>query len=63
MVPGVPLEDGTNPKADWYVWGDDDHRWSEARIIFVDTESVQLDLGPASGGSTTGTASSTTSPT
>jgi len=27
-----------NPKADWYVWGDDDQRWSEARIIFVDTE-------------------------
>jgi maltose alpha-D-glucosyltransferase / alpha-amylase len=28
----------TNPKADWYVWNDDDTRWSEARIIFVDTE-------------------------
>jgi maltose alpha-D-glucosyltransferase/alpha-amylase len=27
-----------NPKADWYVWNDDDHRWSEARIIFTDTE-------------------------
>ncbi len=27
-----------NPKADWYVWSDDDQRWSEARIIFVDTE-------------------------
>ncbi|MDQ4148883.1 MAG: alpha-amylase family glycosyl hydrolase, partial [Actinomycetota bacterium] len=27
-----------NPKADWYVWGDDDQRWSEARIIFLDTE-------------------------
>ncbi|HVF11509.1 MAG TPA: maltose alpha-D-glucosyltransferase [Actinomycetota bacterium] len=27
-----------NPKADWYVWHDDDQRWSEARIIFVDTE-------------------------
>ncbi|HEX2258353.1 MAG TPA: maltose alpha-D-glucosyltransferase [Actinomycetota bacterium] len=27
-----------NPKADWYVWGDDDSRWSEARIIFLDTE-------------------------
>jgi maltose alpha-D-glucosyltransferase/alpha-amylase len=27
-----------NDKADWYVWGDDEHRWSEARIIFVDTE-------------------------
>ncbi|MGH9179062.1 MAG: alpha-amylase family glycosyl hydrolase, partial [Acidimicrobiales bacterium] len=31
-------QDQTNPKADWYVWSDDDHRWSEARIIFVDTE-------------------------
>jgi maltose alpha-D-glucosyltransferase/alpha-amylase len=31
-------QDRTNPKADWYVWNDEDHRWSEARIIFVDTE-------------------------
>jgi maltose alpha-D-glucosyltransferase / alpha-amylase len=31
-------QDRTNPKADWYVWNDDDVRWSEARIIFVDTE-------------------------
>ncbi|MFN8016501.1 MAG: maltose alpha-D-glucosyltransferase [Acidimicrobiales bacterium] len=28
----------TNPKADWYVWDDDPERWSEARVIFVDTE-------------------------
>ena len=28
----------TNPKADWYVWDDTDHRWPEARIIFVDSE-------------------------
>ncbi len=27
-----------NPKADWYVWGDDPTRWSEARVIFIDTE-------------------------
>ena len=27
-----------NPKADWYVWNDDADRWSEARVIFVDTE-------------------------
>ncbi len=27
-----------NAKADWYVWHDDDKRWSEARIIFTDTE-------------------------
>jgi maltose alpha-D-glucosyltransferase/alpha-amylase len=31
--------DRTNPKADWYMWGDDDSRWSEARIIFHDTEA------------------------
>ena len=31
-------QDRTNPKNDWYVWGDDDQRWSEARVIFVDTE-------------------------
>jgi maltose alpha-D-glucosyltransferase/alpha-amylase len=30
--------DRTNPKADWYVWGDDSERWSEARVIFVDSE-------------------------
>ncbi|MEZ5203725.1 MAG: maltose alpha-D-glucosyltransferase [Acidimicrobiales bacterium] len=28
----------TNDKADWYVWNDDNERWSDARIIFVDTE-------------------------
>ncbi|MEA2932768.1 MAG: maltose alpha-D-glucosyltransferase / alpha-amylase [Actinomycetota bacterium] len=31
-------QDKTNPKADWYVWNDDDQRFPEARIIFVDTE-------------------------
>ncbi|HSS11877.1 MAG TPA: maltose alpha-D-glucosyltransferase [Acidimicrobiales bacterium] len=31
-------QDRTNPKADWYVWSDDDQRWPEARVIFVDTE-------------------------
>ena len=31
--------DKTNPKADWYVWHDDDHRWNEARIIFIDSEA------------------------
>ena len=28
-----------SPKRDWYVWADHDERWSEARIIFLDTES------------------------
>jgi maltose alpha-D-glucosyltransferase/alpha-amylase len=30
--------DRTNPKADWYVWSDDDSGYPEARVIFVDTE-------------------------
>ncbi len=28
-----------NPKADWYVWNDDDARWPEARVVFVDVET------------------------
>ena len=31
-------QDRTNPKADWYVWSDDDSGYRDARIIFVDTE-------------------------
>ena len=31
-------QDRTNPKADWYVWSDDDTRYPDARVIFVDTE-------------------------
>ena len=27
-----------NPKSDWYVWNDDDQRWPEARIVFIDVE-------------------------
>jgi len=27
-----------NPRADWYVWSDDDKQYSDARIIFTDTE-------------------------
>ena len=27
-----------NPKADWFVWSDDDQKWPDARVIFVDTE-------------------------
>ncbi len=29
----------TNAKADWYVWNDDDQRWPEARVVFVDVET------------------------
>jgi maltose alpha-D-glucosyltransferase / alpha-amylase len=27
-----------NPRADWYVWSDDDKQFADARIIFTDTE-------------------------
>jgi maltose alpha-D-glucosyltransferase/alpha-amylase len=27
-----------NPKADWYVWSDDDRRYADAPIIFLDAE-------------------------
>jgi maltose alpha-D-glucosyltransferase/alpha-amylase len=27
-----------NPRRDWYVWSDDPHKYSDARIIFTDTE-------------------------
>jgi len=39
-------QDRTNPKADWYVWGDDDQRWSEARVIFSDTERSNWSWDP-----------------
>jgi maltose alpha-D-glucosyltransferase / alpha-amylase len=29
-----------SPKRDWYVWADDDRRYSEARIIFLDSEKT-----------------------
>jgi maltose alpha-D-glucosyltransferase/alpha-amylase len=41
--------DRTNPKADWYVWSDDDQRWPEARIIFVDTEKSNWTHDPVRG--------------
>ena len=28
-----------NPKRDWYVWSDSPERYSDARIIFIDTET------------------------
>ncbi|MGH9301318.1 MAG: maltose alpha-D-glucosyltransferase [Acidimicrobiales bacterium] len=31
-------QDRINDKADWYTWSDDDQRWPEPRVIFVDTE-------------------------
>lgn len=31
-------QDRTNPKADWYVWSDDDTQWDDIRVIFCDSE-------------------------
>jgi maltose alpha-D-glucosyltransferase/alpha-amylase len=42
-------QDRTNPKADWYVWSDDDTRYSDARIIFVDTEKSNWTFDPQRG--------------
>ncbi|MDQ3757662.1 MAG: maltose alpha-D-glucosyltransferase [Actinomycetota bacterium] len=39
-------QDRTNPKADWYVWNDDDQRWGEARIVFADTEKSNWTWDP-----------------
>jgi maltose alpha-D-glucosyltransferase/alpha-amylase len=36
----------TNPKADWYVWNDDDQKWPEARIIFIDSERSNWSWDP-----------------
>ncbi len=41
--------DRTNPKADWYVWRDDDRDWPEARVIFVDTEKSNWAYDPVRG--------------
>ncbi len=38
--------DRVNPKADWYVWSDEDQRWSEARVIFHDTETSNWSWDP-----------------
>ena len=35
-----------NPKADWYVWNDDDQKYLDARIIFVDSEPSNWTWGP-----------------
>ena len=42
-------QDRANPKADWYVWSDDDKRWGEARVIFVDTEKSNWTWDPVRG--------------
>jgi len=42
-------QDRTNPKADWYVWSDDDSQYRDARIIFVDTEKSNWSWDPLRG--------------
>ena len=34
-----------SPERDFYVWSDTDQKYKDARIIFTDTERIQLDLG------------------
>ncbi|HZT14782.1 MAG TPA: maltose alpha-D-glucosyltransferase [Gaiellaceae bacterium] len=41
--------DPNGPYGDWYVWADDDTRWSEARIIFLDTEPSNWTWDPVRG--------------
>jgi maltose alpha-D-glucosyltransferase / alpha-amylase len=35
-----------SPKRDWYVWADEDTRYPDARIIFLDTESSNWSWDP-----------------
>src|SRR5207248_2369641 len=39
----------TGPRGDWYVWSDSDEPYSEARIIFLDTEPSNWTLDPVRG--------------
>jgi maltose alpha-D-glucosyltransferase/alpha-amylase len=41
--------DRDGPFGDWYVWSDADERWSEARIIFLDTEPSNWTWDPVRG--------------
>ena len=41
--------DRDGPYGDWYVWSDTDERWSEARIIFVDSEPSNWTWDPVRG--------------
>jgi maltose alpha-D-glucosyltransferase/alpha-amylase len=42
-------QDRNNPKADWFVWSDDDVRYPEARVIFVDHEKSNWTHDPVRG--------------
>jgi maltose alpha-D-glucosyltransferase / alpha-amylase len=37
------------PKRDWYVWSDTDERYTDARVIFVDTEPSNWTWDPVAG--------------
>ena len=54
--------DPNSPKRDYYVWSDTDQKYSDARVIFLDTESSNWTWDPPRT-STTGTASLAMSPT
>ncbi|WP_158843345.1 maltose alpha-D-glucosyltransferase [Saccharothrix deserti] len=41
--------DPDGPYGDYYVWSDDDQRYADARIIFVDTESSNWTYDPVRG--------------
>ncbi|MCP3798157.1 maltose alpha-D-glucosyltransferase [Allokutzneria sp. A3M-2-11 16] len=41
--------DPDGPYGDFYVWGDDDQKYPDARIIFVDTESSNWTYDPVRG--------------
>ena len=41
--------DRTNPRADWYVWRDDDTGYPDARVIFTDTETSNWTFDPVRG--------------
>ena len=41
--------DPKGPKGDWYVWSDTDEPYSEARIIFLDTETSNWTFDPVRG--------------
>ncbi len=41
--------DRTNPKADWYVWRDEDSEYGDARVIFVDAEKSNWTFDPQRG--------------
>ena len=41
--------DPNSPYRGYYVWSDDPHRYAEARIIFIDTETSNWTLDPVAG--------------